>query len=210
MSRISPSRPIGRRFGWCGQWSVEAYDPMTLRKKASAAVRRGRDSVGVDGEPRRAPLAYSNALGVRVVDVRTRKELARFPFPNTSLEFDRTGKRLLVVSVSPPRVTLVDVPTRRTLGRLGLAAQTFAQWPSATFLANGAVVATIDGLFLDGTTARCGHRGRRARSRASRLRRSTRAPTERGSRSSGARTSRSSTRRRSSPSAHPLRLGAAA
>ena len=127
---------------------IQAYDPMTLRKKATQPLIEGASpwALTVSRDGRR--LAYSNALGVRVVDVRTRKELARFPFPNTSLEFDRTGKRLLVVSVSPPRVTLVDVSTRRTLGRLGLAAQTFAQWPSATFLANGGVVATIDGLFL--------------------------------------------------------------
>ena len=127
---------------------IQSYDPKTLTRKAIQPFAESASpwALTLSRDGRR--LAYSNARGVRVVDAKTRKELARFPFPNTSLEFDRTGDRLLVVSVSPPRVTLVDVPTGRTLGRLGLAAHTFAQWPSATFLENGGVVATTDGLFL--------------------------------------------------------------
>ena len=76
------SRPIGRRFGWCGRMGrSRLYDPMTLRKKATQPLVEGASpwALTVSRDGRR--LAYSNALGVRVVDVRTRKETRPFPVP---------------------------------------------------------------------------------------------------------------------------------
>ncbi len=122
--------------------TLQAIDPDTFEPRG-APLRDDFDvPYDLDVNAGGQELAVSDNNGLHVIDSRSGEIGFQTDMASTGLEFDDTGRWLLLTGVATPEITLVDLDAGEIVGRLRQADQSIAQWPAATFLGDGILAST--------------------------------------------------------------------
>ena len=92
-------------------------------------------------------IAVSDNNGLQVIDSGTGETLYEADVRNTDVEFDSTGRFLLLGGFTPPEITLIDLDAGEIVGRLPATDLSATQWPSATFIGD-VILASTNGYEL--------------------------------------------------------------